>query len=97
MKTKLDKSVTFWMLKSTNTNSFLAFDTLCFTDDLNFPPCHLCAFERTLGSEMVFGRYKKNVQEIARQWNKSHKKRKVTPVKVRITLEFISKGANDEN
>lgn len=92
MRNEPNRSITFWMLKDINKDSFVAFSTLRFTDDLNFPPCHLCAFERILGNEMVFGRYKKNIQEIARQWNKSHKKRKVAPVKVRITLEFLSKG-----
>lgn len=93
MRTKLGKSVTLWMLKSTNTNSFLAIDSRSFV----YPAHWLCPYYDICRYEMVVSTNKIGVESVARQWNKTYRQDKVKPVKVRVTLEFLSKGANDEN
>lgn len=86
MKTKLGKSVTVWMLKSVNTDSFLAIDGDFW----------LCPYYQICKSEMIVGPHKVDVEHIAKWWNRSHKLHKVEPVKVRVSLEFLAEEADDE-
>lgn len=92
MGTKLGKSVTVWMLKSTNTNSFLAIETQSFV----YPSYWLCPYYEICENKLVIGAHRVDVEERARQWNKAFKQLKVKPIKVRVSLESLAEESTDE-